>query len=64
MITLFGCAHFFNCVSFLLYPTKVKRLKCTMLGPSPYMLLLPPNYQVSKEVVNELEFGDVAVMQI
>ena len=26
MITLFGCAHFFNFVSFLLYPTEVKRL--------------------------------------
>ena len=32
MITLFGCAHFFNFVSFLLYPTDVKRLKCAMLG--------------------------------
>ena len=32
MITLFGCAHFFNFVSFLLYPTEVKRLKCAMLG--------------------------------
>ena len=32
MITLFGCVHFFNFVSFLLYPTEVKRLKCTMLG--------------------------------
>ena len=32
MITLFGCAHFFNFVSFLLYPTEVKRLKCATLG--------------------------------
>ena len=32
MITLFSCAHFFNFVSFLLYPTEVKRLKCAMLG--------------------------------
>ena len=32
MITLFGHAHFFNVVSFLLYPTEVKRLKCAMLG--------------------------------
>ena len=32
MITLFGCAHFFNFVSFLLYPMLVKRLKCAMLG--------------------------------
>ena len=32
MITLFGCAHFFNFVSFLLYPTEVKRIKCPMLG--------------------------------
>ena len=32
MITLLGCAHFFNFVSFLLYPTDVKRLKCAMLG--------------------------------
>ena len=32
MITLFGCAHFFNFVSFLLYPTDDKRLKCVMLG--------------------------------
>ena len=32
MITLFGCAHFFNFGSFLLYPTDVKRLKCAMLG--------------------------------
>ena len=32
MITLFGSAHFFNIVSFLLYPTDVKRLKCAMLG--------------------------------
>ena len=24
----------------------------------------PGNYQVSKEVVHELEFGDIAVMQI
>ena len=32
MSTLFGYAHFFNFVSFLLYPTEVKRLKCPMLG--------------------------------
>ena len=32
MITLFGCAYFFNFVSFLLYPADVKRLKCAMLG--------------------------------
>ena len=32
MITLFGSVHFFNFVSYLLYPTKVKRLKCAMLG--------------------------------
>ena len=32
MITLFGCAHFFNLVSFLLYPTEVNRLKCALLG--------------------------------
>ena len=32
MITLFGCAHFFNFVSFLLYPVEAKRLKCAMLG--------------------------------
>ena len=32
MITLFGCAHFFNFVSVLLYPTEVKRLQCAMLG--------------------------------
>ena len=32
MITLFGCAHFFNFVSFLLYTTEVKKLKCAMLG--------------------------------
>ena len=31
MITLFGCAHFFNFVSLLLNPTEVKRLKCAML---------------------------------
>ena len=31
MITLFVCAHFFDFVSFLLYPTEVKRLKCAML---------------------------------
>ena len=27
-------------------------------------LLQPRNYQVSKEVVHELEFGDIADMQI
>ena len=32
MITLFGYAHFLKFVSFLLYPTEVKRLKCAMLG--------------------------------
>ena len=32
MITLSGCAHFFNFDSFLLYPTEVERLKCAMLG--------------------------------
>ena len=32
MITLFGCAHFFNFVSYLLYPIEVKRLKCALLG--------------------------------
>ena len=32
MITIFGCAHFFNFVSFLLYTTEVKWLKRTMLG--------------------------------
>ena len=32
MITLFGYVHFFNFVSFLLYPTEVKRLRCAMLG--------------------------------
>ena len=32
MITLFGYVHFFNFVSFLLYPTEVKRLGCAMLG--------------------------------
>ena len=32
MITLFGCVHFFNFVSFLVYPTEFKRLKCAMLG--------------------------------
>ena len=26
------CAHFFNFVSFLLYPMEVKMLKCAMLG--------------------------------
>ena len=31
MITLFGCAHFFNFVSFLLYPMVAKRLRCAML---------------------------------
>ena len=32
MNTLFGCAQFLNFVSFLLYPTEVKRLKCAILG--------------------------------
>ena len=32
MITLFGFTHFFNFVSFLLYPMEVKRLRCAMLG--------------------------------
>ena len=32
MITLFGCAHFFKFVSFLLYPMEIKRLRCAMLG--------------------------------
>ena len=32
--------------------------------PSGSTLLQPRNYQVSKEVVHELEFGDIAVMQI
>ena len=32
MITLFGCTHFFNFVSFLLYPMEVKMLRCAMLG--------------------------------
>ena len=32
MITLFGCTHFFNFVSFLLYPMEVKRFRCAMLG--------------------------------
>ena len=31
---------------------------------SPYTVLQPRNYQVRKEVVHELEFGDIAVMQI
>ena len=26
--------------------------------------LQQPNYQVSKEIVHELKFGDIAVMQI
>ena len=30
----------------------------------PSSLLLPRNNQVSKDVVYELEFGDIAVMQI
>ena len=29
-----------------------------------WMTLLPRSYQVSKEVVHELKFGDIAVMQI
>ena len=42
----------------------------TTLLLSPYLyfeqsiLIQPGNYQVSKEVVHELEFGDIAVMQI
>ena len=32
MFTLFGCAQLFNFVSFLLYPTEIKRLKCAMIG--------------------------------
>ena len=32
MITLFGCAHFFNFVSFLLYPKEVKSLVCNARG--------------------------------
>ena len=32
MITLYECAKYFKSVSFLLYPTEVKRLKCAMLG--------------------------------
>ena len=40
MITLFGWAHFFNFVSFLLYPTDVKRLKCAMLGAFTVIELL------------------------
>ena len=32
MITLFGCTHFFNFVSFLLYSMEVKKLRCAMLG--------------------------------
>ena len=40
MITLFGCAQFFNFVSFLLYPTEVKRLKCAMLGAFTVFLAL------------------------
>ena len=31
MINLFGCAHFFNVVSFFLYPTEVKMFKSAML---------------------------------
>ena len=31
---------------------------------SDFMHILPSNYQISKEVVHELEFGDIAVMQI
>ena len=48
MITLFGCAHVFNFVSFLLYPTDVKRLKCAMLGAftvnEMYVWFLLPTY--------------------
>ena len=32
MITLFGYAHFFTFLSFLLYQTEVESLKCAMLG--------------------------------
>ena len=32
MITLFDCAKCLKFVSFLLYATEVKRLKCAMLG--------------------------------
>ena len=32
MITLFSCENLFKFVSFLLYPTEVKRLKSAMLG--------------------------------
>ena len=32
MIALFSCEFIFNFVSFLLYPTEVKMLKCAMLG--------------------------------
>ena len=39
MITLFGCTHFFNFVSFLLYPMEVKRLRCAMLGAFTVSLL-------------------------
>ena len=42
MITLFSCAHFFNFVSFLLYPTDVKRLKCAMLGAFTVYVSGPP----------------------
>ena len=41
-------------------------LTCCILvcGCAPLHLIQPRNYQVSKEVVDELEFGDKAVMQI
>ena len=40
MITLFGCTHFFNFVSFLLYPMEVKKLRCAMLGAFTICTLL------------------------
>ena len=35
-----------------------------MVKNTHLLLILPRNYQVSKGVVHELEFGDIAVMQI
>ena len=39
LITLFDCAKYFKFVSFLLYPTEVKRLKCAMLGAFTVLII-------------------------
>ena len=48
-LVLFASAKYFMFVSFLLYPTEVKRLKCTMLGE----MLVRKNYDTVDFRVSE-----------